>query len=414
MGRSKGPDKNKDAEGKLTRAGVAANKATRQLEKAETAAANSLGGANRTGLQAGDAYAGLSANLNAAGSNQNFNQRLGQNYLDSYNTLKDQKNKSRNELAQLGNMNRQMGYNPTTGMGIGQSANFNTIGAGRDIRNLMNNPLVKMAGMATNPLGFAGSMLGKNLYQNFTDEDDDTGFFNAAGRTLQDVTPFDTDGVTNYLSGVGQNLSTDFRNTANALSDFQQAPNISTGLSGLYNNFINSLNTGEEETYDGPFPVQKPDAFMQAYNEDMNGVSPYGATDGTFREKIINPVTDYVSSFKSDATLGDLQDSYSNYGGDFNALNFQPGVDQSNEITVTPGFRPNVVTYGGGLPVTYGTSDDDIMQGGYVGYSGTGPNSVDFNTMGQPFDRQNRNQGGLIPPMSGPMSNGIGNLFKMK
>ena len=265
MGRSKGPDKNKDAEGKLTRAGVAANKATRQLEKAETAAANSLGGANRTGLQAGDAYAGLSADLNAAGSNQNFNQRLGQNYLDSYNTLKDQKNKSRNELAQLGNMNRQMGYNPTTGMGIGQSANFNTIGAGRDIRNLMNNPLVKMAGMATNPLGFAGSMLGKNLYQNFTDEDDDTGFFNAAGRTLQDVTPFDTDGVTNYLSGVGQNLSTDFRNTANALSDFQQAPNISTGLSGLYNNFINSLNTGEEETYDGPFPVQKPDAFMQAY-----------------------------------------------------------------------------------------------------------------------------------------------------
>ena len=341
----------------------------------------------------------------------------GGTYLDQYNKLKDTKNKTRNELAQLGNMNRQMGYNPTTGMGIGQSANFNTIGAGRDIRNLMNNPLVKLAGMAANPLGFAGTMLGKNLYQNFTDENEDTGFFNAAGRTLQDVTPFDTDGVTNYLSGVGQNLSTDFRNTTNALSDFQQAPNISTGLSGLYNNFINSLNTGEEETYDGPFPVQKPDAFMQAYNEDMNGVSPYGATDGTFREKIINPVTDYVSSFKSDATLGDLQDSYSNYGGDFNAINFEPGVGQSNttpEINLTPGFRPNVVTYGGGLPVTYGTSDDDIMQGGYVGYSGTGPNSVDFNTMGQPFDRQNRNQGGLIPPMSGPMSNGIGNLFKMK
>ena len=326
----------------------------------------------------------------------------GGTYLDQYNKLKDTKNKTKNQLSSLASMNEQMGYNPTTGMGIGQSANFNTIGAGRDIRNLMNNPLVKMAGMATNPLGFAGSMLGKNLYQNFTDENEDTGFFNAAGRTLQDVTPFDTDGVTNYLSGVGQNLSTDFRNTTNALSDFQQAPNISTGLSGLYNNFINSLNTGEEETYDGPFPVQKPGAFMQAYNEDMNGVSPYGAT------------SDYVSSFKSDATLGDLQDSYSNYGGDFNALNFQPGVDQSNEITVTPGFRPNVVTYGGGLPVTYGTSDDDIMQGGYVGYSGTGPNSVDFNTMGQPFDRQNRNQGGLIPPMSGPMSNGIGNLFNMK
>ena len=31
----------------------------------------------------------------------------------------------------------------------------------------------------------------------------------------------------------------------------------------------------------------------------------------------------------------------------------------------------------------YGTSPDDIMQGGYVGYSGTGPISVNFDTMGQ-------------------------------
>lgn len=130
MGRSKGPDKNRDAEGMLTREGVAANKAAKQLQKATTAATNSLGGVNRTGLQAGDAYAGLSANLNAA--DNSFNQQLGQNYLNSYNTLKDQKKKSREQLSQLGNMNRQMGYNPTTGMGIGESANFNTIGAGRD------------------------------------------------------------------------------------------------------------------------------------------------------------------------------------------------------------------------------------------------------------------------------------------
>ena len=44
-----------------------------------------------------------------------------------------------------------MGYNPTTGMGIMGSLNYNTIGAGADIANLMNNPLVKIAGMATNP-----------------------------------------------------------------------------------------------------------------------------------------------------------------------------------------------------------------------------------------------------------------------
>jgi len=153
--RSKGPDKNTDAEGNLTPAGVAANKAAKQKQKA-AAAANSLGGANGTGLQAGDAYAGLSANLNAAGSNQNFNQQLGQNYLDSYNDLKGQKKKSKNQLQQLANMNQQMGYNPTTGMGIMGSLNYNTIGAGADIANLMNNPLVKIAGMATNPPRFAG------------------------------------------------------------------------------------------------------------------------------------------------------------------------------------------------------------------------------------------------------------------
>jgi hypothetical protein len=66
----------------------------------------------------------------------------------------------------------------------------------------------------------------------------------------------------------------------------------------------------------------------------------------------------------------------------------RPPQPTTPEIDISPSFRPNVVTYGGGLPVTYGTSDDDIMQGGYVGYSGTGPYSVDFNTMGQPFNRQ--------------------------
>jgi len=339
--RSKGPDKNTDAEGNLTSAGVAANKAAKQKQKAEAAAANSLGGANGTGLQAGDAYAGLSADLNAAGSNQNFNQRLGQNYLDSYNTLKDQKNKSRNELAQLGNMNRQMGYNPTTGMGIMGSLNYNTIGAGADIANLMNNPLVKIAGMATNPAMFAGGQFLKNAYGAYADEDDDTGLLNAFSNTAQDITPFDTSTVTDFLGNL-------FR---------------------------------QEET--------APNFNLQSLDQLRKPTAP-------------------------EATLGDLQDSYSNYGGDFNAINFGIGSPTTDSTDQINGFRPNVVTYGGGLPVTYGTSDDDIMQVGYVGYSGTGPNSVDFNTMGQPFDRQNRNQGGLIPPMSGPMSNGIGNLFKMK
>ena len=380
MGRSKGPDKNRDAEGMLTREGVAANKAAKQLEKAQAAVDNQ----NKTKGRKSSKVA----------------QTTAQNFLDNYNSLKDNKDKTRTQLSQLGRMNEQMGYNPTTGMGIGESVNFNTIGAGRDLRNIAN-----VLGKLPTPMNIARQVLG---------------------------------GLTN----VGSNLKTDFTNTANALSQFQQAPNLGVGIEGLYNNFLNSFNPEEEEEIAPNFNLQSLDQLR-----------------------------------KPTAPAANLQinDPYSIYGGDFNALNFEPGVGQSSttpEINISPGFRPNVLTYGGGLPVTYGTSDDDIMQGGYVGYSGTGPYSVDFNTMGEPFNRQeagrraNRgpgdgpriplpgdfvdlpqppggdggpeatpppigfgtidpatnynmlyggfNQGGLVPPMSGPMSNGLGNLFKMK
>ena len=70
------------------------------------------------------------------------------------------------------------------------------------------------------------------------------------------------------------------------------------------------------------------------------------------------------------------------------------GIDslmQPQQITINPGMGVDVVTYGDGLPVTYGTSPDDPMQGGFIGYSGTGPISVDFDTMGQPLTQQQIN-----------------------
>jgi len=402
MGRSKGPDKNKDAEGKLTRAGVAANKATRQLEKAETAAANSLGGANGTGLQAGDAYAGLSANLNAAGSNQNFNQQLGQNYLDSYNTLKDQKNKSRNELAQLGNMNRQMGYNPTTGMGIGQSANFNTIGAGRDIRNLMNNPLVKMAGMATNPLGFAGSMLGKNLYQNFTDEDKNTGFLNAASKTAQDVTPFDTSSITDFLGNI-----------------FRQEEEEADYVGSDVVNTIDPTNVIETS------PINK--GYLGIEGVDVNSESPYGGTPSNANLlDSFDSLEDYIKSFKSDATLGDVTQP-SIYGGDFNSpFNFDvsnPEIESSPSLFEQGMFPRPVETNdninrppgndGGNTPVFEDNPyfDPGVVEASlpFTGYGTINP-GANYNQL-YGFTAAN---GGRVPPMSGPMSNGIGTLYKQK
>jgi len=70
------------------------------------------------------------------------------------------------------------------------------------------------------------------------------------------------------------------------------------------------------------------------------------------------------------------------------------GIDslmQPQQITINPGMGVDVITDGQGNPITYGTSPDDIMQGGYIGYSGTGPISVDFDTMGQPLTQSQIN-----------------------
>tara|TARA_Y100001938_G_scaffold38560_1_gene53322 strand:- start:53 stop:904 length:852 start_codon:yes stop_codon:yes gene_type:complete len=61
---------------------------------------------------------------------------------------------------------------------------------------------------------------------------------------------------------------------------------------------------------------------------------------------------------------------------------------QPQQITINPGMGVNVVTDREGNPITYGTNPDDIMQGGFIGFSGTGPISVDFDTMGQPLTQR--------------------------
>ena len=61
---------------------------------------------------------------------------------------------------------------------------------------------------------------------------------------------------------------------------------------------------------------------------------------------------------------------------------------QPQQIQISPGMGLNVVTDREGNPITYGTNPDDIMQGGFIGFSGTGPISVDFDTMGQPLTQR--------------------------
>jgi len=398
--RSEGPDKNTDAEGNLTSAGVAANKAAKQKQKAEAAAANSLGGANGTGLQAGDAYAGLSANLNAAGSNQNFNQQLGQNYLDSYNDLKGQKKKSPNQLQQLANMNQQMGYNPTTGMGIMGSLNYNTIGAGADIANLMNNPLVKIAGMATNPAMFAGGQFLKNAYGAYTDEDDDTGLLNAFSNTAQDITPFDTSTVTDFLGNL-----------------FRQEEEEADYVGSDVVNTIDPTNVIETS------PINK--GYLGIEGVDVNSESPYGGTPSDFNLlDSFDSLQDYIKSFKSDATLGDVTQP-SIYGGDFNAINFRPPKIESSPSLFEQGMFPRALETNDNINIPPGNNDGSntpVFEGNPYFDPGVVEASLPFTGYGTINPGANYNQlygftaanGGRVPPMSGPMSNGIGTLYKQK
>ena len=98
---------------------------------------------------------------------------------------------------------------------------------------------------------------------------------------------------------------------------------------------------------------------------------------------LVNPDLDFGKM----APAGSRRPMFDATGGGF-------GLDslmQPQQITINPGMGLDVVTDKEGNPITYGTSPDDIMQGGYIGYSGTGPISVDFDTMGQPLTQQQIN-----------------------
>jgi len=92
---------------------------------------------------------------------------------------------------------------------------------------------------------------------------------------------------------------------------------------------------------------------------------------------LVNPDLDFGKM----APAGSRRPMFDATGGGF-------GLDslmQPQQITINPGMGVNVVTDREGNPITYGTNPDDIMQGGFIGFSGTGPISVDFDTMGQPL-----------------------------
>ena len=316
----------------------------------------------------------------------------GGTYLDQYNKLKDTKNKTKNQLSSLASMNEQMGYNPTQGMGIMGSLNYNTIGAGADIANLMNNPLVKIAGMATNPAMFAGSMLGKNLYQNFTDEDKNTGFLNAASKTAQDVTPFDTNRITDFLGNI-------FRQEE-AEPDYVGSEVINTAP-------IEPVETG---------PL-----------DGKTSSNTYQPIQGMVLDKIlgfIEPVTDFYN--QATTTLTNDQISSNPL---FNTDITPDNIDQYQNIESSPslfeqGMFPRALETNDNIDRFQGNNDGNttVYEGNPNFDPGVVEASLPFTGYGTINPGANYNQlygftaanGGRVPPMSGPMSNGIGTLYKQK
>jgi len=338
----------------------------------------------------------------------------GGTYLDQYNKLKDTKNKTKNQLSSLASMNEQMGYNPTTGMGIMGSLNYNTIGAGADIANLMNNPLVKMAGMATNPALFAGSMLGKNLYQNFTDEDKNTGFLNAASKTAQDVTPFDTNRITDFLGNIFRQeeeeadyVGSDVINTVDPIKIIDEKKEISKLLSNNDGNGFGYIGDAIDTTTEQYRP-------NEIFDPILGFIKPAYDVAKNFYNQATTPLTnDQISSnplFNTDITPDNI-DQYQNIESSpslFEQGMFPRALETNDNINIPPGNND-----GSNTPVFEDNPyfDPGVVEASlpFTGYGTINP-GANYNQL-YGFTAAN---GGRVPPMSGPMSNGIGTLYKQK
>jgi hypothetical protein len=167
----------------------------------------------------------------------------------------------------------------------------------------------------------------------------------------------DDDPSNNFFGKIGSSLKKDFTDTVNFFTPQQVEQSMMTNM-----------------------PVKRPVQLAPMLDSsflESDLIDP--SMRGDF-STLVNPDLDFGKM----APAGSRRPMFDATGGGF-------GLDslmQPQQITINPGMGVNVVTDTQGNPITYGTSPDDIMQGGYIGYSGTGPISVDFDTMGQPLTQR--------------------------
>ena len=246
-------------------------------------------------------------------------------------------------------------------------------GIAKDANKFMNSPLGNIIGMALNPAGFIGGQALKNIYGAYSDEDDDTGIISALGNTYRQSTPFDEVGsFFNKPEQIGYNTSG---------YDFDE----STGTfrqKDINGNFVGEdLTSGNTLTPDydlnkSAFPKYEKPSFFDNVRTDYNNTKDFFGN--LFSGLDIQP--------------NDLEAERLAFRADKNKGPIIPLPGDPNYVTPLP--DPRYGTGGTPPPIGFGSINPAANYG--LLYGGGFAN------------------GGQVPPMSGPMSNGIGTLYKQK
>ena len=250
------------------------------------------------------------------------------------------------------------------------------------VGGFINSPIGNAVGMFTNPLGYIGGQALKNIYGAYNDEDEDTGIMSALGNTYQQSTPFGemSTAIGNPFSGVPN--ASELNTTTEVGDTFSMAPQ--SFFNGLFSNANYGLSPeAQEGSTTTPVGVAQ-----QTYSEDDFGKIAGGKYGYTGTPQI------------SMEQLGSLANQdFANQGGygDFTGMSQADIADRRDNRGPGEIISPLDATT---LP---------IEENPFVGYGSINPEANYGLLYGGGFAN-----GGQVPPMSGPMSNGIGTLYKQK
>jgi len=248
-------------------------------------------------------------------------------------------------------------------------------GIASTVGDFMNSPLGNVVGMFTNPVGYALGQIGRNIYGAYNDDDEDTGIMSALGNAFQQSTPFGemSTAIGNPFSGVPN--AGELNTTTEVGDTFSMAPQ--SFFNGLFSNANYGLSPEAQEGMPSTVGVG------QRLNED-------GTINTGMARDALQDYNNQVAAQEQPGFFGNL----------FSGLDIQPN-DLEAERRANRGS--------GEIIPSSNSTDLPIEENPFVGYGSINPAANYGLLYGGGFAN-----GGQVPPMSGPMSNGIGTLYKQK